>query len=250
MLMLQTVIRCSIVSPRIAEPVYSKTWPVPPPTPIRAIRARMMSLALTPAASRPSTRTSYVSGPALEQALGREDHLDLAGADPEGERTKGTVGGRVRVAADDRHARLGQAELRADDVDDALVGRPEAMQRDPELGAVVGQLLDLGRRDQVGDRQRAIVGRDRMIGRGHGLARPANRQAALAQPGECLRAGDLVDEVQVDREDARGALLLMDDMAVPDLVDEGARLARSDGRHVRRLAQGPARTCRGAPGPR
>ena len=46
----------------MAEPVYSKTWPVPPPTPIRAIRARMMSLALTPAASRPSTRTSYVFG--------------------------------------------------------------------------------------------------------------------------------------------------------------------------------------------
>ena len=45
MLMLQIVMRCSIVSARIASPRYSKTWPVPPPTPIRAIRARMMSLA-------------------------------------------------------------------------------------------------------------------------------------------------------------------------------------------------------------
>ena len=62
MLMLQTVIRCSMVRPRIASPVYSKTWPVPPPIPIRAIRARMMSLALTPGVSRPSTRTSYVLG--------------------------------------------------------------------------------------------------------------------------------------------------------------------------------------------
>ena len=58
MLMLQTVIRCSMVRPRIASPVYSKTWPVPPPIPIRAISARMMSLALTPGVSRPSTRTS------------------------------------------------------------------------------------------------------------------------------------------------------------------------------------------------
>jgi hypothetical protein len=41
--MLQIVIRCSIVSARMAEPLYSKTWPVPLPTPIRAIRARMMS---------------------------------------------------------------------------------------------------------------------------------------------------------------------------------------------------------------
>ncbi len=62
MLMLQIVIRCSIVSDRIASPVYSKTWPVPPPTPMRAMRARMMSLAETPGSSWPSTRTSYVWG--------------------------------------------------------------------------------------------------------------------------------------------------------------------------------------------
>ena len=58
MLMLQIVIRCSIESARIASPRYSKTWPVPPPIPIRAMRARMMSLALTPGRRRPSTRTS------------------------------------------------------------------------------------------------------------------------------------------------------------------------------------------------
>ncbi len=62
MLMLQTVIRCSMFSARIASPRNSKTWPVPPPMPIRAIRARMMSLALTPGPRRPSTRTSYVFG--------------------------------------------------------------------------------------------------------------------------------------------------------------------------------------------
>ncbi len=58
MLMLQIVIRCSIESARIASPRYSKTWPVPPPIPIRAMRARMTSLAPTPGRSRPSTRTS------------------------------------------------------------------------------------------------------------------------------------------------------------------------------------------------
>ena len=58
MLMLQIVIRCSMFSARIASPRNSKTWPVPPPMPMRAMRARMMSLALTPGFSRPSTRTS------------------------------------------------------------------------------------------------------------------------------------------------------------------------------------------------
>ena len=56
--MLQIVIRCSIVRARIASPRYSKTWPVPPPMPIRAMSARITSLLLTPGASRPSTRTS------------------------------------------------------------------------------------------------------------------------------------------------------------------------------------------------
>ncbi len=62
MLMLQIVIRCSIDSARMASPRYSNTWPVPPPMPIRAMRARMTSLAPTPGASAPSTRTSNVFG--------------------------------------------------------------------------------------------------------------------------------------------------------------------------------------------
>ena len=49
------------------------------------------------------------------------------------------------------------------------------------------------------------------------------REAALAQPGERLRAGDLVDEVEVDGEHGRGAGVLRDDVVVPDLRDDGAR---------------------------
>ena len=37
--MLQTVIRSSMESERMAEPQYSKTQPVPPPMPIREIRS-------------------------------------------------------------------------------------------------------------------------------------------------------------------------------------------------------------------
>jgi len=58
MLMLQMVIRSSIERARIASPRYSKTWPVPPPIPIRAMSARITSFAPTPGRRRPSTRTS------------------------------------------------------------------------------------------------------------------------------------------------------------------------------------------------
>ena len=55
--MLQTVMRPSIDSARIASPAYSITWPVPPAVPIWPMMARMMSLAVTPSASLPSTTT-------------------------------------------------------------------------------------------------------------------------------------------------------------------------------------------------
>ncbi len=42
----------------------------------------------------------------------------------------------MAVAADDRRARQGQAELRADDVDDPLVAALHVVERDPELAAV------------------------------------------------------------------------------------------------------------------
>ena len=55
----------------------------------------------------------------------------------------------------------------------------------------------------VEERQAAVGRRDRVVGGGDGLAGPADADAAGAQPGEGLRAGDLVDEVEVDREDGR-----------------------------------------------
>src|SRR6185312_15870486 len=61
----------------------------------------------------------------LDERLRGEDVLDLARADAEGERPERAVRGGVAVAADDRHARLRDAELRPDHVDDALAVRAE-----------------------------------------------------------------------------------------------------------------------------
>ena len=55
--MLQMVMRPSMESASIASPAYSMTWPVPPAVPISPMMARMMSLAVTPSFSAPSTRT-------------------------------------------------------------------------------------------------------------------------------------------------------------------------------------------------
>ena len=94
---------------------------------------------------------------ALEQALRREDHLDFARADAERQRAERAVGRRVRVAADDRHAGLGQPQLRPDDVDDALVGRAQAVERHAEVAAVLVELANLVGGHRVEDRQAAGV---------------------------------------------------------------------------------------------
>ena len=72
----------------------------------------------------------------LDHALRREHVLDLARADAEGERAEGAVRGGVRVAADDRHAGLGDAELGADHVHDPLTLGAERVDGDAELRAV------------------------------------------------------------------------------------------------------------------
>ena len=62
MLILQTVMRPSIESARMAEPAYSITQPVAPSVPILPMMARMMSFAVTPWGSLPSTAMRKVFG--------------------------------------------------------------------------------------------------------------------------------------------------------------------------------------------
>ncbi len=56
--MLHRVIRPSIDRALTASPRYSITWPCPPAVPIREIRARQTSFAVTPGGSAPSTVTA------------------------------------------------------------------------------------------------------------------------------------------------------------------------------------------------
>ena len=107
-------------SARMALPVYSKTLPVPPPMPMRAISARMMSLAETPALE--AAIHVHLEGfrLALQQALRGQHVLHFAGADAEGQRAERAVGGGVAIAADHGHAGLGESQFGADHVDDAL----------------------------------------------------------------------------------------------------------------------------------
>ena len=209
----------------MADPRYSTMWPTPPPVPMRPMIVRMTSLAVTPGGQVALDGDGHGARPPGGDGLGGEDVLHLAGADAEGQGPEGPVGRRVAVAAHDRHPRLGEAQLGADDVDDALPGRPHGVERDPVLGAVVGEGLQLAGGDGVGEGEVEADGGRVVVGRGQGEVGPAHGAAGQAQAVEGLGRGDLVDQVEVDVEQVglvAGAGV--DHVLVPHLLRQGLAL--------------------------
>src|SRR6185437_6630141 len=66
------------------------------------------------------------------------------------------VRGGMRVAADDGHARLGDAELGADDVDDALVAAVDVIEFNAKVGTVFAERVNLRSGDLVDDVETAF----------------------------------------------------------------------------------------------
>ena len=141
----------------------------------------------------------------LDHALGGEHVLDLARADTERERAERAVGGGVRVAADDRHARLGDAELGADHVHDALAVGARASRRARRTAAQFRSsvshlharelVLDarrhgraVGRRVVIGGRERAVGPAHRAPGQAQRRRRPAGSSPRARGAGRCRAA--------------------------------------------------------------
>ena len=157
---------------------------------------------------------------------------DFRGADAEGQRPEGPVRRGMAVAADDGHARLGQAQFRPHDVNDAALVRAPACQFDPVAGAVDLQRLDLFAR-LFGDIGALTIrpggqGGGRVVQGGEGAVGTADLQPARLDLGKGLRRGDLVDQVQVHIHDARRlGGFRHDDVPVPHLLIQGLRLAHA-----------------------
>src|SRR6266478_1689793 len=137
------------------------------------------------------------------------------------------MGAGVRVAADDGHAGFGEAEFGADDVDDALVGRLDVVELNAEVGTVFAEGFDLAGGDLVDDVETVFdaAGGDVVVHRCDSAISTAQFAARHAEAVEGLRAGDLVDEVKVDVENAGFACGFGDEMLLPDFFEECLRCA-------------------------
>src|ERR1019366_5062620 len=160
-------------------------------------------------------------GLGLRQGLRREDVLDFAGADAEGECAECSVRGGVRVAADDGHARLGDAQLGTDDVHDSLVARVYIVEFNSEFGAVLAQGFDLRGRDLVDDVEPAFEGCGNVVVHGCDAAIGA-AHLAVGEPEafKCLGRSDLVQQLQVDVDQRRLAFGGDNDVPFPYLFKQ------------------------------
>ncbi len=219
--MLQTVMRPSIDSARMASPAYSMTEPVPPAVPISPMMARMMSFAPTPLGATPSTRTSMFLALLWISVCVASTCSTSRCADAVRQRAERAMCGGVAVAADNRRAGQREALLGADDVDDALALVALVEIFDAEVFRVLGQRLDLNAAVVVGDALGAIGGRHVVIDDSQRLFRRAHLAARHAETFERLRARDLVDQMPVDIEQARAVRLAIHDVVVENLVVEG-----------------------------
>ncbi len=149
--------------------------------------------------------------------------FNLTRSDAERQRSKRAVSRRMRIAAYDRHSRLGQTQLGTDDMHDPLFRTVEVVQADTEFGTVLPERFDLLPGNGIGNGQAAIGGWNIVILRGDrqlGLTDPATRQA---QAFKRLWTGHFVNQVQVDIENRMLPGLMIDYVLVPDFLEKSSR---------------------------
>ena len=222
--MLQIVIRPSIESASIAGPAYSIAWPTPPATPIRPIAPSTMSLAVTPKGSSPTKRISIVFGRAWSSVWVASTCSTSEVPIPNASAPNAPW---VEVCESPQTIVIpGWVSPSSGPITWTIpsLPLPVAFSGTPNSAQFARQRVELGLGDRVADRAR--LGRDVVIHRRDRQVGPPHRAAGEPQRLERLRARHLVDEVQVDVEQRRLARLLVDDVRLPDLVEQRASLNR------------------------
>src|SRR6478672_1980563 len=130
-------------------------------------------------------------------------------------------------------------------MNDALFGRVNVKQLNPELFAVASQRFDLIRRHRISDRQTAIRRRHVVIDGAERQIRTAHTTARLSQTVECLGRRDLVNEMEIDVEKRWLALRLTNDVSLPEFIEQ-----RLHGYFIQRDTRGAYRRFQLQPGKR
>ena len=153
--------------------------------------------------------------------LRRQDVRELRGAAAEGERAEAAHRAGMAVGNGVGRARQHHAELRRDDVGDALLGVIDVKNSDVVATAALAHRLDERRAGWIGTVVAAGSGGDGMILHGECEIGPAHRPPLLLQLLEGMGRVQLVQHVPVDVDEIAAVGAPRHQMRVPDLVEQG-----------------------------
>ncbi len=154
-------------------------------------------------------------------ALRREHVAHLRRADPERHGAERPMRRGVAVPARDRHRRLGQAQLRTDDVDDPLHAARKIEQANAGLAAVPFQRREHVLGHEIAERPPLIQGRDDMVDRRDRPLGELDLPPPRPQHVERLRSRHLVDEMQADEQLGLPVRQPPHRVRIPDLLEQG-----------------------------
>lgn len=129
------------------------------------------------------------------------------------------MGTGVAVTANNGQAREGDAELGADDVDDALVRIHVAEKRNVKVFGITFEGSEL-LTAQGGFINGASVGGDVVIDGGKGEVGAVDGPLGLAKRIKGLGTGDFVDKVPVDIEEGSASRQVSDCVLLPDFLEQ------------------------------
>ena len=199
-----------------------------PPSARRTIASQDMEREIFgghPGGEPPLDRDAHRAGSLDAKCACGERVLGFGRTDTPSEGAHRTLGAGVAVRTDHSRARQDKTEFRRDHMDDALQRVAHIEDTDAcGLGCRAG--LEDERRTARHPRRIAATGRgvDDVVHGAEDPRRVENGATRLRQTLECDRTGALVQEYAVYRDQRRPVAELADDMWVPDLFEQAARL--------------------------
>ena len=128
----------------------------------------------------------------LQYTLGSQNHFHLTRADAESDRPQSAVSGRMRISANDRHARQSQSTLRTHHMDDSVLRVHHPVMSQAEFFGILLQRIHLSPRNRVFNRLVLIVCRSVMVGHAEHFFGTQHFQPPCTKPCKRLRAGHFV----------------------------------------------------------
>src|SRR5277367_750913 len=139
--------------------------------------------------------------------------------DAERERSECAVGRGMTIPANDRHPRQGNAELRTNDVHNALISGVHIKKWNTKLAAIFLERFNLLCCDRIRDRNATGSGRNVVVDGRDRAQRLPYPSSGSAQAVKRLRRGYFMHEMQVDIEQLRLPFGSGDKVGVPYLLE-------------------------------